>query len=67
MGNFEKPWKVLKALGGGGQNYVGKKHSLKVTIVGQQVGSSSTTSATKTEFRPGALTWWKEGTDNPLK
>lgn len=32
MGNFEKPWKVLKALGGGGQNYVGEKHSLKVTM-----------------------------------
>lgn len=66
-GILKNPGKCWKPWGGGGQNYVGKKHSLKVTIVGQQVGSSSTTSATKTEFRPGALTWWKEGTDNPLK
>lgn len=73
-GTLEKPWKVVKEIAmPWGQTFVRENHFLKITIVGQHVGSSSTAPATKTEFCPGnshggsELPGGKEGTESPLK
>lgn len=53
MAYFEKALESIESLGGGQIMWGEKTLFKKITIVGQQVGSVSTTPATKTEFRPG--------------